>query len=201
MKNFFGVLAVVGLVNACGGSKEVAFVTRITAKRCALAYDSTMTDIRQKVDLKFYVGLDQGDCNQIGDAQPVGELGAAALFSDRNYNDVEGQKCLAEIEKLTVDDLKKAVQLAYTGTNDDDVNARTLLGYAMTLKPITDQGACVPEKVFTLGMPGQPCYISTVAPLKNLTTQANLDKDAADANKAPGIFCGGQSRSFIATYF
>jgi len=199
-KKLVVVIAAV-VLGSCGGVKEFDFMTKVLQKRCKLAYDASLKDIREKVSFGFFIGSSEGDCNEGATGEVLAEAAAAAIFTGRNFKPDEAKKCLDEVEKLTVDDFKKGVQLLYPSMSESDKAARSLLGFGDPLSPTTEMGACVPEKVFNLGMPGQACYISSFAPLKNGRQQADLDTVAGNTMQAPGQFCGTASLAFLSILF
>jgi hypothetical protein len=177
---------------SCGATpRETAFFQRVTGALCDKFFATTTDEQRKNINFGFFFGASPAECKAVNDEQ-LGDQFARSL-ANRNFDPVAADACIVAIDKLSPDDVKKALAANLSASNfgNDQTlanNAKATLGYA-NYTCVTEQGACIAEAACNLSTPAGACFILKLAPSKDATVRTN-EQTAAAAPTGAGFNCG-----------
>lgn len=193
------ILAFTGVaVMSCSGTRETAFFTRVSGAICDKIFSSTTEQQRKDLNLGFYYGTSPGECKAVYD-EVAGDAFARST-ANRNFDDTAAQACAQAVEKLTADEIKKALAASisaqnYGGDQTRAEAARTTLGFPMA-SCFTMQGSCFAEAACNLATPAGPCAIYKLAPYKDPATRSD-ELTAASQAANVNFGCGPVTALFF----
>lgn len=186
-----------GALLSCGGDDppEVEYFLRLFEVQCAQVHKCLKPDQLKKIDVGFYTGASEDECQQVN-GEEFAKLLVAGELNNNTLNEAAGNSCIDAIGALSCDDVKKAIAQRYDGDDPYDEEVRTALGLASKFKCRSDAGSClITEASCKLGNAAGACLGVKVFPYKDHFRQDEEVKRAFDKDTSDQ-YCGTGKTSF-----